>query len=148
MRHIVACVQVAADPRFEAEDGEEICARTYSADPLRRAGAVARREIQTFAPDECDVRKAALCSSPVTPVRHTDGSALERVRTFAQFDKVLRLRIRQRPEQNGIDDAEDRGVRTDPEREGKDRDDGEARMLEELANCVTNVAHHNRSLIA
>ncbi len=47
-----------------------------------------------------------------------------RVRNVDQF---VRTQIRQRPQQRGVDGAEDRGGRGDAEREGDERDGGEAR---------------------
>ncbi len=51
----------------------------------------------------------------------------------ADGDELLRGRERQRLEQERVDHTEDGGVRTDPERERQDGDEGEAGMLDELA---------------
>ena len=45
-----------------------------------------------------------------------------------------------------VDHAEDGGVRADPERERQDGDDGEAGMLDELAEAVADVGEHERIL--
>ena len=49
---------------------------------------------------------------------------------------------RQRLEEHRVDHAEDGGVRADPEREGEHGDQGEAGMLDQLAQSVANVGHH------
>src|SRR4029453_8488038 len=42
---------------------------------------------------------------------------------------LRRLRVGERPQENSIDDAEDRGVGADAQREREDGDDGEARRF-------------------
>jgi hypothetical protein len=49
------------------------------------------------------------------------------------------IRERQRPQQNRIDDAEDRGVRADGEAEREDRDGGESRCAVELPDGVEEI---------
>ena len=51
----------------------------------------------------------------------------------------LRLVIRQRFQQDGIDHTEDRRVRADPEREGNDGDRGEARTFQKHSGAEPNV---------
>jgi hypothetical protein len=55
-------------------------------------------------------------------------------------DEAIRLPVRERTQQHRVDDAEDRGVRADSEREGEDDDRGEGRALGETAEAVTDVA--------
>ena len=74
--------------------------------------------------EEIRDRKAS-SSSVVAPCRvssrHSDG------------DQLLRLRERQRLEENRVDHAEDGGVRADAEREREHGDESETGMFEELA---------------
>ena len=49
---------------------------------------------------------------------------------------------RQRFQKDGVDDAEDRGVRPHPEGKSQDRDEGERGMFDELAESVTDVVDH------
>ena len=58
-------------------------------------------------------------------------------------DELVRFGKRERLEQDRVDHAEDGGVRADPERESEDRDDGEARFFDELAQGVAKVVQHN-----
>ena len=52
---------------------------------------------------------------------------------FGNEDEARRIFVGERAEQDRVYDAEDRGVCADAERESNDRDDGEGRMLPELA---------------
>ncbi len=47
--------------------------------------------------------------------------------------------IRQRPQQNRVDNAEDRGVRANSERECEYRNDSKARIFHELSNRVPKI---------
>ena len=51
----------------------------------------------------------------------------------------MRVVVRQRLEQDRVDDAEDGRVRANAERERNDRDGGEARALEEHSDAETNI---------
>ena len=57
---------------------------------------------------------------PIEIIRQRDRIILSRPGRFVQNHDPVGIRIRQRPEQDGIDDAEDRGVRADAERERQD----------------------------
>jgi hypothetical protein len=52
----------------------------------------------------------------------------------------LRLRVRQRPEQQRVDDREDGGVDADADGEGDERDEGESGRLSQHADAVAEVA--------
>ena len=54
-------------------------------------------------------------------------------------DQLRRLAHRQRSKQHRIDQAEDRGVRANPERHGKNSQRGKAGMLQQLAPAIANV---------
>jgi hypothetical protein len=60
-------------------------------------------------------------------------------RACAQLDELVRFGIRQRPEQDGIDHAEDSGVGPDTERQREHRHRGEARILPQHPHAETNV---------
>ncbi len=52
-------------------------------------------------------------------------------------DKVRRIFVRQRLDEKRVDEGENRGRRTDPERESEDADQGEERIFREQAKSVT-----------
>src|SRR5262249_12381878 len=64
------------------------------------------------------------------PVRRLDDPNL---------DEILRTLDRQRPEPDGVDELEDRGVRASAERERQDRDAGERPVLEQEPRAVPQV---------
>src|ERR1043165_3474347 len=70
--------------------------------------------------------------------------------TAPRHDEPVRLCIRQRPKQNCIDNAEDRSVRPDAQRQRDDGNRREARALHEISCRVTNLTQdkiHGYSLI-
>src|SRR5262249_39908045 len=58
-------------------------------------------------------------------------------RGLIEHDQLIGLRKRQRLEQYAFDDAEDRRVRTDADRQGEDRDRREPRQLKQSADDVS-----------
>ena len=58
---------------------------------------------------------------------------------LVKHDELATLTVRQRTEQDAVDDAENRRVDTDAEREGQDGSKGEARILKEDPQPVTNI---------
>ena len=53
----------------------------------------------------------------------------------------VRVAIRQRPQEDLIDQAEDRRIRTDPERQRQHRDERKDRLLEQRTKSVADVLH-------
>ena len=51
----------------------------------------------------------------------------DRLRRFPDHDELLRVGVRQRAKQDGVDDGEDGGVGADAEGEREDGDGGEGR---------------------
>jgi hypothetical protein len=65
----------------------------------------------------------------------------ERASTIDLRDRheLIGIRIGERPKQNGVHDAENRGGRTDAERERENRHEREARLANEQSKCVAQV---------
>src|ERR1043165_7376657 len=61
---------------------------------------------------------------------------------FPNNYQLLRIAKRQGPQQNGVYNAEDRGVGADTECKRDQSDGCEARPLEQTANCVTDVLNN------
>ena len=55
------------------------------------------------------------------------------------YSDLFGMRIRQRVEQNAVDDGKKRCVRTDPEHESENGDRGEARRFKEHAKGVKQI---------
>ena len=60
----------------------------------------------------------------------------------AQSHQSIGLVIGQRPQEHGVDDAEERDVGADAEREAENGDEGEARRLEQLPGGVAEHGRH------
>jgi hypothetical protein len=54
-------------------------------------------------------------------------------------DEPIRRRIRKRPQQDGVDYGEDRGVGSDPERKRENRGEGEAGRFEKASKGVAKI---------
>ena len=54
-------------------------------------------------------------------------------------DETARIVVAQRPEENGVDRAEDRRIGPDAEREGENDDEGERRALEQAAKAIADI---------
>ena len=70
---------------------------------------------------------------PIEIIGQRDRIILSRPGRFVQDHDPVGVRIRQRPKQDGVDDAEDRGVRADAERKCQNSDQSEPRRFAELA---------------
>jgi hypothetical protein len=78
---------------------------------------------------------------PIEIIGQRDGVILARPGRFVQDHDPVRVWIRKRPQQNRVDDAEDRGVRADPERKRQDRNQSEPGRLAELAKSKLKIPH-------
>ena len=79
---------------------------------------------------------------PIEIIRVRDRDArLFRLRLGHDHESVG-LGIRERPEQDRVDHAEDGGVRADAEREGENGDEGEARRFAQLAKSEAKIIYH------
>ena len=126
-------------PRSGKNSADTICAASRVGSPdcrQRHRGRAPRGE---------PLERAALCL-PVHPVRGRHRLVVAcrshllpglDVEGLVDGDQPVARRIRQRPQQQLVDDREDRGVAADPEREGEDDGDREAGTLSQPARHVT-----------
>lgn len=75
--------------------------------------------------------------------RRTRKYAVQTV--FPKRDQSVRRRIAQRPEQHRVDDAKDRRIRPDTQRQREHRHSGEAGILQQMANGEAEVLHWKQS---
>ena len=80
--------------------------------------------------------------SPIKIIGQGDRIILTGTRRFIQNHDPVGVRIWQRPKKNCVDDAEDRGVRADSERERHDRHRREARIFAQLPQCESKIIHN------
>ena len=143
-------IERASDRRCHAEDLEEVRAHHLSDDELRFASS---RERESGA----DVARHALECPRARPIvvevqrgePHRVARRIGRVHVEHE-EEAVGVRIRQRPEQDGIDDAEHQRRDADAERQGKrgrqreaggaeERPDGEAKILEHAFHGATGM---------
>ena len=128
-----------AELRLEPDRVEEIRGRERNGDPFRfTPGNVA--QVKRFEPGQGQMLKRFAVVPPIDIIRQGDGS-IGSLDDFVEVNEPLRLRIGQRPEQHVVDDAEDGGVRADPEREREHGDEGEARRFAKLAESEAKIVH-------
>jgi hypothetical protein len=110
-----------SEKRRHAERGEEVGAHVPRGHPLRLA--IAGQVHLAIAPRR-DLRQRRRAAAVVHYLSRGDPGLLERHPLAPDHHGTAGLAPGQRLEQDGIDDAEDRGVGADAEREGEDRDRG------------------------
>jgi hypothetical protein len=54
-------------------------------------------------------------------------------------NQAFRLIVAKGPQQHGVNNAEDRGIGANPERERNDRDRGEGRPAQQAANSISDI---------
>ena len=99
----------------------------------------------------CPVVKAPTDENAARPLleleelRRRDPELIEsHLRKLARdVDQPIRLRIAERPQDDGVDHREDRGVRADAERERQDRDDREAGRPRQIPRGVANITNQS-----
>jgi hypothetical protein len=80
--------------------------------------------------------------SPIEIVRQRNRVILTGSRRFIQHHDPVGVPVRQRAQQNRINDAENRGVRANAERQRQDRDRAETRLLPQHAESISNILFH------
>src|ERR1700674_5331987 len=124
---------------IDAEQGKEIRGDVLDDDLL---GLAISSEIVALVEDESHARENGIPSLPIEKVRRRDGVVGIGVLRTALPDhhQVVRIVVRQRVKENGIDDGENRGIRANAKGEGEDGDRGEARTAMKRAECVAKIA--------
>ena len=147
IRTIVLRREETAVQRTHAEQREELPRHDLDVQPRRFADA---RERHGAAAPRREVLEGAAFALPVHPVgggvpaaraARLDGAHLELRHVLVDHHQLVAVRIGQGPQQELIDDGEDRGVAADTEREREHDGGGEAGTLAQAARHVTHVAH-------
>ena len=129
--------EVAADCRLHAEHPEEVRRDPHAADPFGFAVRDQRRDPR---PDERHVLERVAALAPVEERRVADVAGRSGRAALADRDEPIGIRVRQRAEQHGVEDAEDRGVRADAERQRHERDGREAGRTPKQPRGVADVS--------
>ena len=128
-----------AEERRHAEDREQIFRH---ARPEEAFGLALSRQVEVRdRPQHGDVFERPVASSQVPDVRKPRAEARHsaRRRRRPQIDKAIGQTERQRLQQHAVDDAEHRRRRADAERDGHDRDGGEAGRARHQPHAIAEV---------
>jgi hypothetical protein len=106
----------------------------------RAAGPGARAQDEVRAVEAHDRVEHLVLVAHVLQVRDREAHLGHLLRPLGEEDQALRLRVRERPQQDRVDYAEDGGVRTDPQRQRRHRDEREAGRLPQRARREADVA--------
>ena len=133
---LIVRLQVSPDQRRDAEHAKE----------RRRDGAAAQQlgislagERGGRAVEGADRFEALRALRPGQIVERRDPHRAGVGMVLEQLDEPVWLRVRQRAQQDGVGDAEDRGARADAERERQDRGGGDHRRPPQAAPRVAKV---------
>jgi hypothetical protein len=146
IRAIVVLGDDSAEERLDAEHREELRRHLLRREPSRIA-IVGQRQ-RSRPPRREPLERGAL-GLPVHPVgrrhRHMTAGRPDRLarldaQRFVDHHEAVAPRIRQRPQQQLIDDGKDRGVAADAEREREDDGNREAGTRAQAAHHVSGVA--------
>jgi hypothetical protein len=141
---IVRDEEVAAKRGGDAEDAEEIRGDPGSADGFRQLGAAGGDIVALPGRDEGQLRGAARSALPLGEGAGGDrvpgrGAVADSV-AFVERDEARGVWIRERVEQYGADDGEERGGGADAERHDENGSEGEARGAGKSAEGVFEIA--------
>ena len=130
--------EVAAERRLDADNVEEPGSHENAAQPLG-LGAAADVDGRGFDGGHGGERRVV--AAPVVEVRRRDRSVQAAFARplLAERHHIARRGIRQRPPEHGVDDAEDRGVGADAEREGNECDERKGRLPPQHPRAKDNV---------
>ena len=86
-----------------------------------------------------DVLKGARLPPPQVEFRRRCTGKRSLRRRVDEHDQTTRLRIRQRPEQDGVEDREDGGIGADAQRQRGQRDGSKTGVLTQHAHSVAQI---------
>ena len=141
---VVAVEQHAAARRADAEHGEEVRGDVRGLDPLGHALAVAggsQRHASEVRGGDTGERSCALAHVADFGARQAAVGAGDVGAHMANADETTGVGIRQLGKHDAVEHAEERGVRAHAQRQGHDRDGGEAGRLREGSKSESQVAH-------
>src|SRR5262245_39640797 len=131
------------EQRLRSQQGEEIGRHLNASHSLR---ITPFGEIGVAWSDCCDLLERWRLSSPFGQIDRRRGefvkAQVERRVVRPQHHDPVRLVKGERLEQYRVDDAEDRCVRADTERQGEDGDQGEAGSRQQHSQAITQVLKH------
>ena len=135
-RPVLVGGEVAPEHRLDAEHAEEVRRDELALEALRLADA---GQAEALHARHRHRGEAAVLPLPVAEVEERDRAAPEVRLALVDRDQLLGARVRERLEEDAAHHREEGGVGADAEREGHDRDGGEAGAAPEDAQAVAQV---------
>ncbi len=142
---ILTVRKIAAYHWHQSERGQQRCGYLQADELLGITGA-RQRKCVADRHREIAEHLLAFLHGPVARVREADAPKPLGLARRAQSNQAIRVPVRQRAQEDGIDDAERRDVRADPEREAQNRDERKAGRLEQLPDGVAKLSLITRSV--
>ena len=134
--------KIAAERRRDAQHAEERRRHLERMDPFRlarrRSGCRRWPPASAGRPRSPRTTGSPAASRSSRPARPARTIALART-LLGERHHAIGARVRQRPPQHGVDDAEDRGAGADAEREREDRDRGKAGLASQHPHAEGDV---------
>ena len=111
---------------------------------------ISAREIEGVVLKRCDIDEDVVLLFPVEEVGSGNNVLVPTTMRilFPYSYQAIRVFIRQRPQQDRIDHAENGRIRSDPERQSDDGDRGEPRALAQLPQRIANVLDESSHFIS
>ena len=126
-----------AEERRDTEQGEEVRLDGQGGDVVRPA---LDAEVHVLRPaKQRHVLEGAVLRFPVDEIRSGEGIRAGRRFRLVEAQQLFRVAVRQGPQQDGFDDAENGGVGADSDGQRDGGDDGESRRLPQASRCVAQV---------
>jgi hypothetical protein len=100
---------------------------------------IAKGEVNVRSLDRREMFEDGVLRAPVEEVWTSCLASLALAIYFLNGDDAVGVGIRQPPQHDTVDDAEDRRARADPQRQRDDHDRGEPRVLQQPPTAITNV---------
>ena len=141
VRRVLFPGEVASHGRPDAEQWKKIRRHCAGHDSFRRSGPCESHVAATVGGDAR--RRLALGFDFNERGAANEGAGAARP-VCAQLHQLAGFGIGQRPEQDGIDHAEDGGVRADAQREREHGDRGEAGILQQQTEGVAKIVKHSK----
>ena len=141
LRRRIVVDEIAADEHARAEEAEDIGRRRADADLLGIAAAVGDRrpEGRDDAGEIVEKRRRLQPQIAVVRRRERPVADVPRPELAPDVHQAVSVRIWERPQEHGVDDAEDRRARADAERDCRGGDGCEAGVLPETPARVQEV---------
>ena len=136
---IVRGVEMPAEDRRHAENRKQVPGDRRTLQALR-LHAFGQRQRSSAQRDNCLEGGRALLEVDEIGIRHAGVTNAAALGGLVQDQQPIGLGVGQRLDQDAVDDAEERGVDADAEREAEDDDGRDTGVVHEAADGVADVA--------